>query len=150
MIKERLEKLNIILPPTPKPAGMYTPVSCTNNLTYVSGQIPIKSGNVIYTGKVSDENIEEAKESAKLCIINCLAQLESSVKLESIKRIIRISGYVNSTPQFTMQHKVMDAASKLLNEIFIEMEGHSRIAIGVPSLPLDAMTEIDMIVEIKS
>ncbi len=149
MIDEKLESLGISLPIAPKPAGSYTPILISDDLAYVSGQIPIKDGNVIYKGKVTDENIEEAKESAKLCAINILAQLKNELgNLDNISKIIKISGFVNSVPEFTQHPKVINAASDLLYEIFGKSGQHTRIAVGVSSLPFDSMTEIDAIVSI--
>ena len=149
MIDEKLESLGISLPIPPKPAGSYTPILISDDLAYVSGQIPIKDGNVIYKGKVTDENIEEAKESAKLCAINILAQLKNELgNLDNISKIIKISGFVNSVPEFTQHPKVINAASDLLYEIFGKSGQHTRIAVGVSSLPFDSMTEIDAIVSI--
>jgi enamine deaminase RidA (YjgF/YER057c/UK114 family) len=151
MIKEKLESLNLTLPIPPKPAGAYIPVVKTGNIAYVSGQIPIKDGKVAYKGKVpSTQSLEQAQEAAKLCVINALAQLKLELgDLEKISKIIRVSGFVNSEPDFTDQPKVINAASNLLFKIFGEKGQHSRIAIGVASLPLDATIEIDMIVEIN-
>ncbi len=149
MIDEKLESLGISLPIAPKPAGSYTPILISDDLAYVSGQIPIKDGNVIYKGKVTDENIEEAKESAKLCAINILAQLKNELgNLDNISKIIKISGFVTSMPEFTQHPKVINAASDLLYEIFGKSGQHTRIAVGVSSLPFDSMTEIDAIVSI--
>ena len=77
MIEEKLKSLGIELSAPPKPAGAYVPIVISNNLAYVSGQIPMKDGKVIYEGKVNDENLDKASESAKLCAINILAQLKS-------------------------------------------------------------------------
>ncbi|MBI2110793.1 MAG: RidA family protein, partial [Nitrosarchaeum sp.] len=97
-----------------------------------------------------DANIETAQKSARICAINILAQLKKELgDLEKISRIIRLSGFVNSGPEFTQQPKVINAASDLFYEIFGECGKHSRIAVGVSSLPLNSMTEIDAIVEIK-
>jgi len=149
MIDEKLESLGISLPTAPKSAGSYTPILISDDLAYVSGQIPIKDGNVVYKGKVTDENIEEAKESAKLCAINILAQLKNELgNLDNISKIIKISGFVNSVPEFTQHPKVINAASDLLYEIFGKSGQHTRIAVGVSSLPFDSMTEIDAIVSI--
>lgn len=150
MIDEKLKSLGIELPTPPKPAGAYIPIGISNNLAYVSGQIPIKDGKVVYEGKVNNENIEEAEKSAKLCAINILAQLKREFgTLENILRIVKVSGFVNSDTDFTQQPKVINAASDLFFEIFGERGQHARIAVGVSSLPLNSMTEIDAIVEIK-
>jgi enamine deaminase RidA (YjgF/YER057c/UK114 family) len=149
MIEEKLASLNIILPSPPKPAGAYVPVVITGKLVFVSGQIPIKDGKVAYLGKVTkDISIEEAQKAAKLCIINALAQIKNEIgSLDKILKIVRVSGFVNSTPEFTEQPKIINAASDLLFEIFGVKGQHSRIAIGVASLPLNSCVEIDVIAE---
>ena len=150
MIDEKIKSLGINLPIPPSPAGSYIPVVRSGNLLYVSGQIPMEDGKVTFTGKVSDINIETAQKSARICAINILAQLKEELgDLEKISKIVRISGFVNSVPEFTQQPKVINAASDLFYEIFGECGKHSRIAVGVSSLPLNSMTEIDAIVEMK-
>ena len=150
MIDEKLKSLNINLPTPPKPAGSYIPVVISDHIAYVSGQIPIEDGKVSFKGKVpTEQSVEQAQSAAKLCIINALAQLKSELgNLDKISKILRVSGFVNSSPDFTEQPKVINAASDLLFEIFGHKGQHARIAIGVSSLPLGATVEIDMIVEI--
>lgn len=150
MIEEKLYAHGITLPSPPKPAGSYIPVVRTGNLVFVSGQIPMSDGNVLYSGKVTkDLSIEDAQKAARLCIINALAQLKSEFgNLDKISKIVRVSGFVNSPPEFTEQPKVINGASDLLFEIFEKRGQHARIAIGVSSLPLNSAVEIDMIVEI--
>ena len=152
MIEKRLKELGIIIPNAPKPDGSYIPVVLTGKLAFVSGQIPIKDGQIVYQGKVgTTQSIDNAKEAAKLCIINGLAQIETYCgTLDNLEKIIKISGFVNSTKDFTEHPKVINAASDLLMKIFGEKGRHSRIAIGVSSLPLNATVEIDMIVEITN
>ncbi|KAG0511469.1 MAG: RidA family protein [Nitrosopumilaceae archaeon] len=151
MIDEKLKSLNIILPNAPKPAGSYIPVVISNNIAYVSGQIPVKEGKVVFSGKVpTQQSIEEAGKAAKLCAINALAQLKASLgNLDRINKIIRVSGFVNSTPEFDQQPTIINSASDLLFNIFGEKGKHTRIAVGVASLPLESTVEIDMIVEIS-
>ena len=150
MIEEKIKSIGIKLPNPPSPAGSYIPVVKSGNLLYVSGQIPMEDGKVVFTGKVSDVNIETAQKSARICAINILAQLKKELgDLEKISRIVRLSGFVNSGPEFTQQPKVINAASDLFYEIFGECGKHSRIAVGVSSLPLNSITEIDAIVETK-
>ena len=152
MINDKLKENNIVLPTPPNPAGSYIPVVSTGNLAFVSGQIPIKDGNLEFTGKVPDEqSIETAQDAAKLCIINALAQLNAYFgTLDNITKIIRISGFVNSNSNFTEHPKIINAASDLLFKIFGENGKHSRIAVGVASLPLNSTVEIDMVVETSS
>ncbi|HXV50666.1 MAG TPA: RidA family protein, partial [Nitrosopumilaceae archaeon] len=98
----------------------------------------------------SPQSLEEAQKAARLCIINALAQLKSEIgSLDKVSKILKVSGFVNSAPDFTEQPKVINAASDLLAEIFGEKGKHSRVAIGAASLPLDATVEIDMIVELS-
>jgi enamine deaminase RidA (YjgF/YER057c/UK114 family) len=151
VIEEKLAALNIILPTPPKPAGSYIPVVKTGNLLFVSGQIPMKNGTVVFQGKVPNNiSIEDAQKAAKLCMINALAQLKAEIgSLDKISRIVRVSGFVNSSQDFSEQPKVINAASDLLFEIFGESGKHSRIAIGVASLPLNSTVEIDLIAEIN-
>lgn len=151
MIDEQLKSLNITLPSPPKPAGAYIPVVRSDRTMYVSGQIPIEDGKIAFKGKVpSIQSLEQAQNAAKICVINALAQLKSELgSLDKISKILRVSGFVNSDPDFTDQPKVINAASDLLFEIFGEKGQHSRIAVGVASLPLGSTVEIDMIVEIN-
>ncbi|AJW70537.1 RidA family protein [Nitrosopumilus adriaticus] len=149
MIEEKIESLGIKLPTPPTPAGSYVPVIKTGNLLFISGQIPMEDGKVIFTGKVSDENLEIAQKSARMCAINIISQIKREVgDLDKVSKIVRLSGFVNSVPDFTQQPKIINHASDLLFEIFGEKGKHSRIAVGVASLPLNSMTEIDAIVEI--
>ena len=152
MIEEKLNELSINLPTPPSPAGSYIPVVTTGNLAFVSGQIPMKDGNVIFQGKVPEnQSVDSARDAAKICIINGLAQLKADLgSLDRIVKFVRISGFVNSNSDFIEQPKVINAASDLLVEIFGDMAKHSRIAVGVASLPLNSTVEIDMIVEFST
>jgi len=152
MSEEKLKSLKIILPHPPMPAGVYKPVIISNNIAYVSGQIPMKDGKVIHKGKVpTQQTIEEAQRAARLCVINALAQLKASLgDLEKISKIVKVSGFVNCADTFTEHPKVINAASELLFEIFGMKGEHARIAVGANSLPLDSTVELDMVVEISS
>lgn len=149
MIEDKLKQLNITLPIPPKPAGSYIPVVISGNLAFVSGQIPMQDSKVSFTGKVpSEKSIEEAQKAARLCMINILAQLKANLgSLDKITKIVRVSGFVNCTPEFSEHPKVINAASDLLFEIFGEPGKHTRIAVGVANLPLNSTVEIDMIAE---
>ena len=149
MIEDKLKELSIEIPIPPSPAGSYIPVVTTGKLAYVSGQIPMKEGKVVFEGKVPEiQSVDSARDAAKICVINGLAQLKANLgSLDKITKFVRISGFVNSSPDFTEQPKVINAASDLLVEIFGDMAKHSRIAVGTSSLPLNSTVEIDMIVE---
>jgi len=149
LIEQKIESLGIKLPSPPTPAGSYVAVVKTGNLLFISGQIPMVDGKLLYTGKVTDENLETAQKSARTCAINILAQLKRELgDFEKVSKIVRLSGFVNSDPEFSQHPKVINAASDLLHEIFGEKGIHSRIAVGVANLPLNSMTEIDAIVEV--
>ena len=150
MIEEKLKQLGINLPEAPTPAGAYIPAVKTGNLLFISGQIPMEEGKVVFTGKVSNDNIETAQKSARMCAINLLAQIKRETgSLDKVSRIVRLSGFVNSNPDFAQQPKVINPASDLFFEVFGEKGKHSRTAVGVASLPLDSMTEIDAVVEVS-
>ena len=148
MIEEKLKTLEITLPTPPTPAGSYVPAIKTGNLLFISGQIPMEDGKVIFTGKVTNDNMETAKKSAKMCAINLLAQMKRELgSLDKVTKIVRIKGFVNSDPEFYQHPKIINAASDLFFEIFGDKGKHSRIAVGVACLPLNSMTEIDAIIE---
>ena len=150
MIEEKIKSLDITLPNPPTPAGSYIPAVKTGNLLFISGQIPMEDGKVLFTGKVSDDNLETAQKSARMCAINLLAQMKRELgNLDRVTRIVRLSGFVNSDPDFYQHPKVINAASDLFFEIFGDKGKHARIALGAGSLPLNSMTEIDAIVEIS-
>jgi enamine deaminase RidA (YjgF/YER057c/UK114 family) len=146
---ENLAKFGLFLPPSPKPQGSYVPVLRSGNLIFVSGQLPMRDGQLAYQGKVgADISLENAREAAKLCILNALAALEGNgVPLASVRRVVKLTGFVQSDPAFFDQPKVINAASDLLVEIFGEIGRHARAAVGAVSLPLNAAVEIEAIFE---
>jgi enamine deaminase RidA (YjgF/YER057c/UK114 family) len=147
MIEEKLALLGISLPIPPEPAGSYVAVVISGNLAYVAGQIPMEGKDVKFRGKVS--SIEIGQEAARLCTINALAQLKSSLgSLDKVKRVIKVTGFVNSEPSFADHAKVINGASDLLLNIFGEKGRHSRAAVGVSSLPLNSTVELEFIVEV--
>jgi enamine deaminase RidA (YjgF/YER057c/UK114 family) len=148
LIEEKLTSLGIKLPIPPTPAGSYVPAIKTGNLLFISGQIPMEEGKVICTGKVTDDNLETAQKSAKMCAINLLAQIKRELgSLDKVTKVVRLSGFINSDAEFYQHPKVINAASDLFFEIFGDKGKHSRIAVGVACLPLNSMTEIDAVIE---
>jgi enamine deaminase RidA (YjgF/YER057c/UK114 family) len=147
MIEEKLASLGISLPIPPEPAGSYLPVILSGNLAFVAGQIPLEGKQVKFRGKV--DSIATGQEAARLCTINALAQLKSSLgSLNRIKRVIKVTGFINSDPSFTDHARVINGASDLLVTIFGEKGKHARAAVGVSSLPFDSSVEIEFIVEV--
>jgi len=150
-IEDSLKKLNIQLPKAPDPVGSYVASKISENLIFISGQVPFDSSGNLVKGKVGKElNLEQAQNSAKLCALNILAQLKKvcSGNLDKVKGCVKITGYVNSTDDFTDQPKVINGASDLISEVFGEIGKHTRAAVSVNSLPLGVPVEIDAIFEI--
>lgn len=150
---QRLTELNIVLPKVVAPLAAYVPAVQTGNLVYTAGQLPLLGGELTVTGKVSEgaEGVvrpDEASEAARVCALNALAAVNSLVGIDSVKRIVKVVGFVASAPGFTGQPQVVNGASNLLGEIFGEAGAHARSAVGVAELPLGAPVEIELIVEI--
>ena len=148
--EERLAEMGLSVPEVAKPVAAYIPAVRTGNYVYTSGQLPMREGQMITTGKVGGEvSPEEAVECARQCAINALAAVRAEVgELSQVKRIVKVVAFVASTPDFTGQPAVANGASELLGEIFGDRGAHARSAVGVPALPLDAPVEVEMVVEV--
>ncbi|OGW41096.1 MAG: hypothetical protein A2Y97_12345 [Nitrospirae bacterium RBG_13_39_12] len=148
--EEKLKQLGIELPETPTPLGSYVPAVRTGTLLFLSGILPSVGGKLVRHGIVGrDISIDEAKKEARTAAINALSVLRSNIgSLDTVKRCIKITGYVASAPDFTDQPKVLNAASDLIFEIFGEAGRHTRVAVGVNVLPLNSPVEIDFIFEV--
>jgi enamine deaminase RidA (YjgF/YER057c/UK114 family) len=151
-IEIRLESLGLRLPLIPKPLGSYLPAVKTGNLVFVSGQLPMRDGQLVYAGKVGrDLDIPAAQEAARICFLNALAALGSiGVGLDSVTRIIRLGGFVQCVDGFSDQPKVINGASDLCQSIFGELGRHARVAVGVIALPMNASVEIEVLFEIQA
>jgi enamine deaminase RidA (YjgF/YER057c/UK114 family) len=150
-IESRLKELGLTLPPASTPTNSYVSVKGAGSLLFVSGHVPKKGGSYPYLGKVGAEvTLEQAQESARICVINCLASIKHYLSdLDKVKSIVKVVGFVASAPTFTDQPKVINAASDLLIEIFGEAGNHARSAVGVAVLPSDVPVEIEMVVEVS-
>ena len=150
MIEQKLFDLGIEIHEAPKPLASYIPVTKVGNLVFTAGQIPLKDGALAYEGKVGkDITIEEGAKAALLCTINCLSVIKTEIgSLDNIKRIVKVTVFVNSADGFTDQPKVANGASDLLVSVFGEAGKHVRSAVGVSELPIDSSVEIEMIVEV--
>ena len=151
-INDNIAKLNLIIPKAPDPVGAYVAYKKTANLLFISGQISIDVNGKITKGKLGKElSIEEGRTAAKMCAINIIAQAKKACneRLENIKKCIKLTGYVNSTNEFTDQPKVINGASELISAVFGENGKHARVAISANSLPLGAAVEVDAIFELK-
>jgi len=149
-VDERLKELGIILPEAPKPLGSYVPCVQTGTLIFLSGNLPLKDGTLLYSGKLGDTvSLEEAQIACRQTVINALSVLKSHIgDLDKITRCVKLNGFVASSDTFTDQPKVLNAASELLFEIFGEKGRHARAAIGVNVLPLNSPVEIDFVFEV--
>ena len=152
-IEEKLKSLNIILPAPMKALANYVPWVKTGNLVFVSGQGAIVGGKVECAGKLgATVSLEEGQKSARLTAINIIAQLRDAAggDLGKVKRIVKLVGFVNCTPDFSDQPKVINGASDLMVEVFGEKGRHARSAVGIAALPLNFSVEIEAIAELES
>ena len=151
-IEKKLKELNIELPNAPDPVGAYVAFKKVNNLLFISGQLPISNDGKMIKGKIGkDLTLEDGQKASKLCVINILAQLKKALNgdINKVKNCIKITGFVNSTDDFTNQPKVINPASETLSKVFGDNGKHARAAISSNSLPLGAAVEIDAIFEIE-
>ncbi|MGB9143383.1 MAG: RidA family protein [Aestuariivirga sp.] len=151
LIDKRLVELGIVLPTPSKPVANYVPWVRTGNLVFISGQGALKDGKIEYAGKVGDTlSVEDAIASARLTAINVLAHLRDACggDLDRVKRVVKLLGFVNCTPTFGDQPKVINGASDLMVEVFGDKGRHARSAVGVPALPFNLSVEVEAIVEI--
>ena len=150
--ENNLKKLNIELPNAPAPVGSYVATKIVGKFLYVSGQVSINEKGEFIKGKVGKElNLEEGYEAAKRCALNIVAQCKKACgsDLSKIKSCIKLTGYVNSTDNFTDQPKIINGASDLISSLFGEIGKHTRAAVSVNSLPLGVAVEVDAIFELN-
>jgi enamine deaminase RidA (YjgF/YER057c/UK114 family) len=149
-IEQKIIDLGFSLPETAKPLAAYIPAVQTGNLVFTSGQLPMIEGSLAETGKVGGTvSPERAKELATVCALNALAAVKTVIgDLDKIKRIVKVVGFVSSTPDFSGQPGVVNGASEFLGSVFGDKGIHARSAVGVAALPLDAPVEIELIVEV--
>ena len=151
-INARLQKLGIELPEAPAPVANYVPYIITDNLVFISGQIPFLEGELKYPGKLGENiSVSDAQKAARICGINLLAQLKNACSgdLDRVIQAIKLNGFVNGTPDFTDQALVINGTSDLMFEVFQENGKHARAAVGCIALPLGAAVEVDAIFEIS-
>lgn len=150
-IDKRIAELGITLPAAKTPAFEYVAVALHGNIAYISGQLPWTDAQNVISGKVgTDVDLERAQEAARLCTLFALANLKNEIgNLDNVERILKVTGFVASASGFTAQPKVIDAASKLLGEIFGEQGRHARSAIGVAELPRGAAVEIEYVIAVR-
>jgi len=150
-IEKRLADLGIAIPAAAAPAANYVPFVRSGTLLFPSGQLPMKEGKLAITGLLGrDIDTATGQEAAKLCAINVLAQAKAALgDLENIRRLVKITVYVASAPDFTEQHLVANGASDLFANVLGERGKHARVAIGMAALPLNAAVEIEAVIEVE-
>ncbi|MDC0548172.1 RidA family protein [Alphaproteobacteria bacterium] len=152
IIDQRLKELNIELDDASVPAGSYVPYVITNNLVFISGQLPFINGQLTIKGKVGDNvSLDDAVKMSEACAKALLSQLKAACNgnLDKVNKVVKLGGFVASAPNFTDQPKVINGASDLIVNIFGDKGKHSRFAVGVAALPLNVPVEIDGIFEIE-
>ncbi|MBB3088212.1 RidA family protein [Nocardioides albus] len=145
-----LAELGLSVPEVVPPVAAYIPSLRTGNHVFTSGQLPMKDGALLSTGKLGGEvSPEEGVAAAQQCALNALAAVKAEIgDLSLVKRVVKVTCFVASTPDFTAQPSIANGASELLGKVFGDAGRHTRSAVGVSVLPLDAPVEVEIIVEI--
>ena len=152
LFEENIKNLGLNIPELPKALANYVPFKIVGKTMYISGQAPVRNGEMIYKGKVgSDITIEEGIEAAKLCVINIIAAVKTGLggDWSKLDCFVKLTGFVNCQDSFTDQPKIINGASDLLVEIFGDQGRHTRVAVGSNALPLGISVEIDAIIQLK-
>ncbi|MEN6325320.1 MAG: RidA family protein [Syntrophomonas sp.] len=151
-IHRRLQELQITIPDVNPPLAAYVPGLRAGEFIYVSGQLPMQNGKLLYAGKIGrDLNLDAGKAASRLAAINCLAVLKKYLESwDELEQIVKITGYISCESNFSEQAAVLNGASELLEQVFAEKGRHARAAVGVNSLPLNAACEVEMIARLKT
>ncbi len=149
-VRERLAQVGIELPAPAVPVGAYVPAVRSGALVFTSGQIPMRNGSLIATGRVDgDVSVDEGRQCAVQCVVNALAAASTVCGLDEVERVVKVVGYVSSDPGFTGQPRVIDAASDVILSAYPGAGRHVREAVGVATLPLGAPVEISLVLEVR-
>ncbi|MBB3042550.1 RidA family protein [Nocardioides sp. LMS-CY] len=146
--EDRLAELGLSVPDVAKPVAAYVPAVVSGDLVFTSGQLPVRNGELLATGKVGGEvSPEQAAACAQQCALNAIAAVKSMVgDLDKVVQVVKVVAFVASTPDFTGQPQVANGASELFGTVFGDAGVHARSAVGVPVLPLDAPVEVEVVV----
>lgn len=149
--EERLASLGLTVPEVAAPVAAYVPAVRDGDHVLTSGQLPMRSGELVATGKVGGEvSLETALECAQQCALNALAAIRAQVgELSAVTQVVKVVVFVASTTDFTAQPKVANGVSELLGEVFGDAGVHARSAVGVAVLPLDAPVEVELTVSVR-
>ncbi len=148
--EENLAELGLSVPEVAKPVAVYIPAVRSGSYVFTSGQLPMRAGELMATGKVGGEVMpEEAAECARQCGLNAIAAVKAEIgDLAAVKRVVKVVCFVASTPDFTGQPQVANGVSELFGAVFGDAGVHARSAVGVSVLPLDAPVEVELVVEV--
>ncbi len=151
MIEQKLAELGFTLDSPPEPIGNYEAAVISGNMLYISGQLPLADGKLVYQGRVGSElTVSQGYRAAELAAVNVLAQIKKKLgTFERLMKIVRVDGYISSSTEFIEQPKVLDGASDLFKKILGEKSGHARTVFGYSKLPKNATVELVVIAEIK-
>jgi enamine deaminase RidA (YjgF/YER057c/UK114 family) len=152
VVEDKIIKLGYRISKGPAPLAEYIPATKVNDLVFTAGQIPMENSKLMFAGKVgSDLTLEEGRKAAELCAVNCLRVIKNLIgELENIKRVVKVTVFVNSANGFTDQPKVANGVSEFLFELFGENARHVRSAVGVNELPINSAVEVEMIVQVNN
>ena len=151
-VEERLRELSIELPQPSKPGANYVPWARSGQLVFLTGQLSQWNGERRFIGKLGREfGVEEGQAAARLCALNLIAHARDAAggDLDRVARIVRIAGFVNSTPDFVQQSQVVNGASDLFVDVFGDAGRHARMAVGVAALPYDVAVEVEAVLEVQ-
>jgi len=150
-VNETLASLGITLPTAPAPAANYVPFVRSGNLLYVSGQVSMDADGLV-RGKLGENmSVEDAQKAARLCALNLLSQVSAACDgdLNKVAQVVKLTGFVNSTPDFNQHPQVVNGASDLMAEVFGDAGKHARAAVGSSSLPLGVAVEVEGIFQLS-
>ncbi len=150
-VDKRLAELGVTLPTAAAPIANYVPAVRTGNLLFISGQLPLKDGAVVFEGHVGNTlSLEQGVEAAKLCALNIIAQAKTALggDLDKVKRVVKLTGFVACLPAFAQHPQVINGASDVMVQVFGDAGRHARAAVGAPSLPRGAAVEVEAVFEV--
>lgn len=149
-VRQRLTELGIALPDVPAPLAAYVPAVTSDGWIYTAGQLPLRDGTPLAVGIVgADVTPEVAAECARQCAVNAVAAIASVADLDEVERIVKVTGFVASAPDFTAQPIVVNGASEFLGDVFQDVGVHARSAVGVAALPLGVPVEVEVIARLR-
>jgi enamine deaminase RidA (YjgF/YER057c/UK114 family) len=152
-IEQRLAERGIVLPPAMRAMANYVPYTVTGKHVWIAGQGPFLDGKLHYNGRLGETlTVDDGRACARIVGLNILAQAKAACggDLDKVVRCVKLNGFVNSTPDFTLHPEVINGCSELMIEVFGEAGRHARVAVGAPTLPMGTSVEIDAVFEIKA